>query len=58
MDCVAALALNDPATISRLNADLSRLDAEQIFGALRDLGQMVKPALKHEQVLLLGLSAP
>jgi hypothetical protein len=53
MACVAAMAVNDRATINRLDADFSRLTPEQIFGALGDLGQMIKPALKHEQHLVM-----
>jgi hypothetical protein len=53
MACVAAMAVNDRAAIGRLDQDFRRLSPEQIFGALGDFGQMIKPALKPEQHVLI-----
>lgn len=47
--CLRAMAVNDRETLNRLDPAFRKLSAEQILGALGQLGQMIKPAIKPEQ---------
>jgi hypothetical protein len=46
---VAALAANDMETINKLDPQIKRLTAEQIFSALTIFGKTIKPALNPEK---------